>query len=111
MTAVAPPVELVRQVRALVEEWHPQTHPVAVRVRLDGNGPALATCEVWTPDAEVLWVHRADLPAAVGQTMLDLERAVVVAGYVYDLSGDGRPKWRYDANHGGVYSLDITRPW
>jgi len=111
MTDPALPVELVEQVLALVEEWHPRTHPVAVRVRLAGAGPALASCEVWTGDGDALLAHRADLTAAVGRTMLDLERALVSVGYVYDLTPDGRPKYRFDANGGGIYTLDIVRPW
>ncbi|GAB3162143.1 hypothetical protein GCM10027059_14150 [Myceligenerans halotolerans] len=111
MTTTAPPVDLVRQVRAVVEEWHPRAHPLTVRVRLEGTGPALASCEVWTGVGEAPWDHRADLPAGVGATMLDLERAVVAAGYAYDLTPAARPAWRFDANGGGVYSLNIGRPW
>ncbi|MCF4122065.1 hypothetical protein L1785_13865 [Antribacter sp. KLBMP9083] len=110
MTAVAPPAALVEQVRAPVEEWHPRLHPVSVRVRLDGTGPELSSCEVWTGDADTVWARRADLVAAAGHTMLDLERALVAAGYVYDLTPDGRPKYRFDAND-RRYTLDITRPW
>ncbi|MCF4119965.1 hypothetical protein L1785_03140 [Antribacter sp. KLBMP9083] len=110
MTGSPPPVELLREVRALAEDLHPRLHPVSVRVRLSGSGPALASCEVWTGDGDALLAHRADLPAAVGATMLDLERALVIAGYVYDLTPDGRPKYRYD-NRGGLYTLDVTRPW
>jgi hypothetical protein len=43
--------------------------------------------------------------------MLDLERALVTAGYTYDLTPAARPAWRFDANGGGVYSLNIGRPW
>ena len=106
-----PPVELACEVRALAEDLHPRLHPVSVRVRLAGTGPALASCEVWTGDGDALLAHRADLSAAVGHTMFDLERALVAAGYVYDLTPDGRPKWRFDANHSGLYTLDIVRPW
>ncbi|WP_125776182.1 hypothetical protein [Antribacter gilvus] len=109
MTA-APPVELLREVRHLAASLHPRLHPVSVRVRLAGTGPALASCEVWTGDGDAMIAHHANLPSAVGATMLDLERALVAAGYAYALTGDGRPKWRYDANRGGLYLLDVARP-
>lgn len=110
MTATtAQPAELTAQIRSVVEEWHPGTCPVSFRVRLAGTGPALASCEVWSGDADVLWGHRADLQAGVGVTMLDLERALVAAGYIYRLTAAARPAWRFDAN-GAVYTLDITRP-
>lgn len=41
--------------------------------------------------------------------MLDLEHALVTAGYAYALNPDGHPRCRYDANHGGLYTLDIVR--
>ncbi|GAB4084028.1 hypothetical protein GCM10028784_06580 [Myceligenerans cantabricum] len=110
MTLTAATADLVRQVRGLAHELHPRLYPVSVRVRLAGTGPALALCEVWTGDGDAMWVRRCDLPAAVGRTMLDLEGALIEAGYVFDLTEERRPKWRYDANGYGTYTLDITRP-
>lgn len=94
------------RLRALAGEIHPRTYPMAVRVRLDGTGPELASCEIWTGDADALWCRRGDLPAA-GHTMLALERALTAAGFAYGLTEDGRARYRYDAND-GVYTLDLS---
>lgn len=120
MTATTPPMParsapsdplagLTAQVQATVEELHPRTYPVSVRVRLAGTGPALAACEIWAADTTLRWTHRADVPAGIGATMLDLERSLVAAGYIYGLTHAARPAWRFDAN-GSVYTLDITQP-
>ncbi len=113
MTPSAPPANLAQQIRATVEEWHPGTPLLAVRVTLTGTGPSLATCELWTSEAAGPWTRRSELPDGVGATMLDVESAAVLAGYAIDLTNEfsngPRARWRHDAN-GNVYTLGITRP-
>jgi hypothetical protein len=104
-----PPVELVGEVQAVADGLHPLVHPVVVRARRGADG-LLTSCEIWTGDAYALWACRATLPAAVGLTLLDVEYAVVAAGYVYSETDDGRPRWRFDRNDGGVYALNVARP-
>ncbi|MFC8797153.1 hypothetical protein ACFT2C_05435 [Promicromonospora sp. NPDC057138] len=111
MTVIAPPVPLVAQLRAVVERLHPRTYPVSIRATLDGTGSRLTSCALWTGDFDALWAHRTDLPAALGHTMLDLERSLLAVGYIYALTPSGRAKWRYDPEHGGLHWLEITKPW
>lgn len=101
--------DLAAQLHDAIEERRQEAQAVAVRVRLAGTGPALAACEIWTADAAMRWAHGADVPAGRGATMLDLERSLVAAGYVYRLTRAARPAWRYDAN-GAIYTLDVARP-
>jgi hypothetical protein len=104
----SPTGTLVARVRALADGIHPRTYPMAARIRLRGTGPELASCEIWTGDADALWARRADLPAAVGHTLLDLERAFTAAGFAYGRTADSRARYRYDANDGGTYTLDLV---
>ncbi|MCF4119867.1 hypothetical protein L1785_02640 [Antribacter sp. KLBMP9083] len=102
------PADLLAQIRDALSRIHPRTYPVALRVRYAGTGPTLASCELWTGDADLLWARRATIDVTAGATMPDVEQAVLATGYCYALTRDGRPAWRFDANHGGIYALDIT---
>lgn len=104
------PVPLVDEIRARVGEWICPGGRTSVRVSLDGSGEALATCEVWAAAPGGRWTYIRDLPAGIGTSMLDLGRAICLAGYVYELTPEGRPAWQVD--HGGTktYTLDVNRP-
>ncbi|GAA2234389.1 hypothetical protein GCM10010413_37140 [Promicromonospora sukumoe] len=107
---MAPPTELIDQVRALAVQAPSRTYFLALRVRLDALRFQIVACEVWEGDSDLRWTRRTDLPAASGATRLDLERVLVTAGYVYPLESSGRPRWRPDSEHGSFW-LDITMPW
>lgn len=97
---------LVEKTRARVGERIGPRSQSSVRVTMADVEPVPVTCDVsfCAPGCHPKQVR--DLPSGVGATMLDLERAIGLAGYAYLLIPDGRPARRID-HHA---HLDVNRP-
>ncbi|PUB20826.1 hypothetical protein C8K30_11537 [Promicromonospora sp. AC04] len=104
------PAGLVDQIRARVGEWISPTGRASVRGTMAETGPVLATCEVWATVPGGPWGFVMDLPAGVGVTLLDMERAIITAGYTYPLTPEDQPVWHVEHSRTTTYTLDVNRP-
>ncbi|MBL0887986.1 hypothetical protein [Myceligenerans indicum] len=99
---------LVQDVTAVVGEAMPPGGVVTVRVTLADTRSSLASCEVWVATSATSWASRGAIDVGAA-SMVDLERALVAAGFTFLLTADSRPRWRVDRNGGTTYALDVLR--
>lgn len=104
------PVALVEVIRTRVGEWTSFEGRASIRVSLAGPGPTPTTCEVWTAAPDGRWIYIKDLYSGIEASMLDLGRAIVLAGYACPLTPEGRPAWQADCVETTTYTLNVTRP-
>lgn len=94
-----------------VAKWRGPGRQVVIRVTCAYNDRAtLTTCQLWSTTIDDDWEARDAIPLSGTETRLDVCRALEGAGFAYDRTESGEPRWWVVDTHGSkIYALRVRR--